>query len=427
MALPASAAAGQPLLADPTAFSIELFADMQELGPETQVLHLTLTPGHNGFDTGLYVTSPFSLGEDSIIHVDGDGHTQILASRFNAPETLLFAQGPFGDGMLIAEAGETRIVRLMPDGTRTTFADLGTAPFGPTVMLYAQDDEIRVTDFSGSQILSVSPDGGSDLFAEVPEPVTGPAPPGSFIVAGSKGQFLDATVTAAYGGDTIYGTFSVVTGPEQQLIDADVLYFVSPDGSEVTEFVGGFNGFEMFSFGPGGAFSEHLYVAEMGSNVINDGAVSIVSPDGEVRPFLTGIDATHVVFDTAGILGGGMFVGEFGNFDSDLGHRRAGRIWRVTAEPFLPTGDMNFDGVVDTADVAPFVQALTNSEGYMARFGVDEDTMITLGDINNDGSFDTADVAPFVQVLVGGSQSVPEPGTVLLLAVGAMLLLRRVT
>ena len=92
----------------------------------------------------------------------------------------------------------------------------------------------------------------------------------------------------------------------------------------------------------------------------------------------------------------------------------------------LLLGDMNLDGTVDTADVAPFVLALTNPQGYMAQFGVDEATMTALGDINQDGAFDTADVAPFVQLLVGGGpQSVPEPGSLALLSLGVLMLWRR--
>ena len=89
---------------------------------------------------------------------------------------------------------------------------------------------------------------------------------------------------------------------------------------------------------------------------------------------------------------------------------------------YLP-GDMNLDGVVDTADVAPFVQALTNPQAYEDQFGIAPDEV---GDINGDGAFDTADVAPFVQLLVGGgSPSVPEPGSLALLGLGALALLRR--
>ena len=93
--------------------------------------------------------------------------------------------------------------------------------------------------------------------------------------------------------------------------------------------------------------------------------------------------------------------------------------WRLSVLP----GDMNLDGVVDTADVAPFVLALTDMAAYVAQFGVNP---VHIGDVNGDGAFDTADVAPFVQMLVGGgSQSVPEPGTLALVACGGLWLLRR--
>ena len=83
-------------------------------------------------------------------------------------------------------------------------------------------------------------------------------------------------------------------------------------------------------------------------------------------------------------------------------------------------GDMNLDGAVDTADVAPFVLALTHEPSYQAQYGI---APVLVGDLNQDGSFDTADVAPFVQLLVGGSLLVPEPSSITLLGLAALLLL----
>ncbi len=89
-------------------------------------------------------------------------------------------------------------------------------------------------------------------------------------------------------------------------------------------------------------------------------------------------------------------------------------------------GDMNPDGVLNTGDIAAFVLALTDPEAYMAQFDVDESTMIALGDINGDGAFNTGDVAPFVHLLVGtDGGAIPEPGSLALLGLGALMLWRR--
>ncbi|MEX2545861.1 MAG: PEP-CTERM sorting domain-containing protein [Phycisphaeraceae bacterium] len=99
--------------------------------------------------------------------------------------------------------------------------------------------------------------------------------------------------------------------------------------------------------------------------------------------------------------------------------------WTPAEVPEFLLGDMNLDGVVDAVDVSPFVLALTNPAQYEIDFGAD---LLVVGDINGDGVFDAVDVAPFVQLLVGGGgavASVPEPGSLALLGLGGLLLLRR--
>jgi hypothetical protein len=59
-------------------------------------------------------------------------------------------------------------------------------------------------------------------------------------------------------------------------------------------------------------------------------------------------------------------------------------------------GDLNADGVVNNLDIAPFVQALTNTAGFVAANGYDP----TLpGDINGDGFLNNLDIAAFVSLL----------------------------
>ncbi|MEX0885262.1 MAG: PEP-CTERM sorting domain-containing protein [Phycisphaeraceae bacterium] len=87
-------------------------------------------------------------------------------------------------------------------------------------------------------------------------------------------------------------------------------------------------------------------------------------------------------------------------------------------------GDMNLDGVVDAVDVTPFVLALTDPQAYEVQYDI-EPTVV--GDVNGDGVLDAVDVGPFVQLLVGGDRvsSVPEPGSLGLLGLGGLMLLRR--
>ncbi len=92
-----------------------------------------------------------------------------------------------------------------------------------------------------------------------------------------------------------------------------------------------------------------------------------------------------------------------------------------------------------TPRVADFVLALTDPAAYEHRHGFDP---VDVGDINQDGAFDTADVAAFVDMLTGNGHdavtdaddmlngdghhtSIPEPGTLGMLGLAGLMLLRR--
>jgi hypothetical protein len=63
-------------------------------------------------------------------------------------------------------------------------------------------------------------------------------------------------------------------------------------------------------------------------------------------------------------------------------------------------GDMNCDGIVSSADIDPFVVALTDPAAYVVLY---PDCDILNGDINGDGLVTAADIDPFVAILVGGN------------------------
>ncbi len=62
-------------------------------------------------------------------------------------------------------------------------------------------------------------------------------------------------------------------------------------------------------------------------------------------------------------------------------------------------GDMNCDGIVNNADIDPFVQALTDPAAYAAAF---PDCNIMNADLNGDDVVNNADIDPFVALLSGG-------------------------
>lgn len=82
-------------------------------------------------------------------------------------------------------------------------------------------------------------------------------------------------------------------------------------------------------------------------------------------------------------------------------------------------GDMDGSGMVNTDDVAPFIQALVDP----VQFAIDHSAVdaSVIGNVNGDGQFDLGDIAEF-ELLVNASsasatgQGVPEPSTLCLAA-----------
>ena len=63
-------------------------------------------------------------------------------------------------------------------------------------------------------------------------------------------------------------------------------------------------------------------------------------------------------------------------------------------------GDMNCDGLVNSLDVGPFVEALLDPSGYSSAHVC---CNIFNADVNGDGSVDGLDIAPFTNCVFSGN------------------------
>jgi hypothetical protein len=88
-------------------------------------------------------------------------------------------------------------------------------------------------------------------------------------------------------------------------------------------------------------------------------------------------------------------------------------------------GDLNVDGLVTNRDIQAMLNALANVSSFKTLHNLTDAQLVSLGDFNHDNMFTPGDIKPFLSALANGAvgiQTVPEPATVALFAVGALLL-----
>jgi hypothetical protein len=100
----------------------------------------------------------------------------------------------------------------------------------------------------------------------------------------------------------------------------------------------------------------------------------------------------------------------------------------VTAVPSLKTGDFNRDSRFDVADIQAMANALADLSGYQAYWQLTDDQLNTLGDFDSDLKVTNLDLQGLINALANGAGSasvsaVPEPATLLQLALGGATLL----
>jgi hypothetical protein len=304
-------------LSDPTRFQLELYADLAPLG-RPKAFQVTIAHGESGFPDGLYVTTGPAGDDrsDRLLYLDATRQIHVLAEGLHSNETMVFARGPYGEGILISEPLDQSIVRLLPDGSLSLFAEVGTEPFGPAGLSYGPDPQgdlaeaLYAVDFSGGEIQRLSPDGSADRFGG-----------GGFGGGGASGKWLLPDVAGVYGGGFLLSLFNTA----EDSPGSGAVLTLSPEAEALGTLADGLNGPELLAFGPGGAFGSDLYVPTIGGADNHDGVLYTLSADGVLSSFLTGVDAVSVGFDTENVLGGGMFVADI---NDRLG---AGKIWRITA------------------------------------------------------------------------------------------------
>jgi hypothetical protein len=231
-----------------------------------------------------------------LLYLDDARVIHVLADGLHSNETMVFARGPYGQGILISEPLDQTNTRLRPDGSLSVFAEAGTEPFGPAGLSYGLDPQgdlaeaLYAVDYSGGAIQHLSPDGSARGFGG-----------GGVGGGGASGKWLLPDPFGSFGGGFLLSVFNTA---EDSSASGAVLTR-SPDAEAVGTLADSLNGPELLAFGPGGAFGTDLYVPTIGGPTPMTGCTILCA----LSPFLTGVDAVSVAFDTENVLGT-MFVAD---------------------------------------------------------------------------------------------------------------------
>ena len=87
-------------------------------------------------------------------------------------------------------------------------------------------------------------------------------------------------------------------------------------------------------------------------------------------------------------------------------------------------GDFNRDGQVTATDIPAMLTALTDLPSYETAKGLSDAALVLLGDVNGDHAVNNRDIQPLLDLIAnaggGAAQSVPEPASMMLAALGLL-------
>jgi hypothetical protein len=92
---------------------------------------------------------------------------------------------------------------------------------------------------------------------------------------------------------------------------------------------------------------------------------------------------------------------------------------------FHMKGDFNLDGYINNSDIQAMLNALADLNGYKTGNSLSDADLLTIADINSDGVVNSADLSPYLKFLAGGQLpgsivGVPEPAACVLAIFGAL-------
>jgi hypothetical protein len=85
-------------------------------------------------------------------------------------------------------------------------------------------------------------------------------------------------------------------------------------------------------------------------------------------------------------------------------------------------GDLDRNGVLDPGDTLAMMLALSDVSAYQSAWRLSAADFLSIADVDQSGSVSTADLQS-LQVMLRSPQAVPEPSTVVFMAIGMELLM----